>query len=54
MANGCYLNDVFKEFDHQSKVDERAEHALRAAEVKYCYECGESGVFKCCHGCFQT
>lgn len=52
VVNGCYLNDVFKEFDYQSKVDERVEYVLCVVEVKYCYECGESGVFKCCYGCF--
>lgn len=40
-----------KEFDYRNKLDERAEHVLRAAEVKYCFECGGSRE---CLGCYQT
>jgi len=54
VADGRYLTDGLKEFDHHSKVDEKAEHVLRDAEVRYCFECGEYRDFKCCHGCFQA
>lgn len=50
-AGWSYLRDVLKEFDYRNKLDERAEHVLRAAEVKYCFECGGSRE---CLGCYQT